>query len=594
MTEGLPTSAAGTPAARILVVEDEPTINQAVTDRLRAEGFAVDQAYDGPGAVAAFAQLLPGSRRAGRDAARLRRPRGLPPGPGDPARAGPHAHRPLRRDGHARRPRRRRRRLRDQAVLDARGRRAGPRAAAPRGARRGAGRAGGARIELAGLSIDPARGASPSAARGAPDAAGVRPALRAGRRAAGPCAPGRLLARGLGMVRRVRHAHPRQPRQVPARARSAATGCAPCTASATPWRPARERLRAPLDAVPSIKVKLGLLVGVSVVRGRARRRGRRRCGGPLVGQPARDGRRGPGRDPVAGPRDDLAAAGDDRRRPGDGRAATTASGSRATSPTRSGSSPVAFNAMAADLAAADQQRRRTGRDRLPRAAHAAHRLAGPPGEPRRRGREPDDEALRGGAAAGRAAQRAGRRPARPVAHRRRGGSADRHRGAGRRPPGRIGRRGRARRPPRPGERPDQPRRPRRPGRSRPAAPARGEPRSRTRSGTARRTARCWSAPAPWSRPPGGWRFATRGPASPPSRRSTCSSGSARAGTRPAAPDSGWPSPGGCASCTAARSPCCRTTAPRPGRCCGRPSRGCPSRTRPEHRAHRRPTLAAPH
>ena len=46
-------------AARILVVEDEPTINQAVTDRLRAEGFIVDQAYDGPGAVAAFGQQRP-------------------------------------------------------------------------------------------------------------------------------------------------------------------------------------------------------------------------------------------------------------------------------------------------------------------------------------------------------------------------------------------------------------------------------------------------------------------------------------------------------------------------------------------------------
>jgi len=43
-------------SARILVVEDEPTINQAVSDRLRAEGFTVDQSYDGPGAVAAFAQ----------------------------------------------------------------------------------------------------------------------------------------------------------------------------------------------------------------------------------------------------------------------------------------------------------------------------------------------------------------------------------------------------------------------------------------------------------------------------------------------------------------------------------------------------------
>jgi DNA-binding response OmpR family regulator len=37
---------------RVLVVEDEPTINQAVTDRLTAEGFDVRQAYDGPGAVA--------------------------------------------------------------------------------------------------------------------------------------------------------------------------------------------------------------------------------------------------------------------------------------------------------------------------------------------------------------------------------------------------------------------------------------------------------------------------------------------------------------------------------------------------------------
>lgn len=38
--------------ATILVVEDEPTINQAVTDRLRAEGFEVHQAFDGPAAVA--------------------------------------------------------------------------------------------------------------------------------------------------------------------------------------------------------------------------------------------------------------------------------------------------------------------------------------------------------------------------------------------------------------------------------------------------------------------------------------------------------------------------------------------------------------
>jgi DNA-binding response OmpR family regulator len=46
-------------AACILVVEDEPVINQAVTDRLRAEGFVVEQAYDGPAAVAAFEEHAP-------------------------------------------------------------------------------------------------------------------------------------------------------------------------------------------------------------------------------------------------------------------------------------------------------------------------------------------------------------------------------------------------------------------------------------------------------------------------------------------------------------------------------------------------------
>jgi DNA-binding response OmpR family regulator len=38
---------------KILVVEDERTIAEAVTARLRAEGFAVSQAGDGPGAVEA-------------------------------------------------------------------------------------------------------------------------------------------------------------------------------------------------------------------------------------------------------------------------------------------------------------------------------------------------------------------------------------------------------------------------------------------------------------------------------------------------------------------------------------------------------------
>jgi DNA-binding response OmpR family regulator len=45
--------------ARILVVEDEPVINQAVTDRLRGSGYDVVQAWDGPGAVMQFEDTSP-------------------------------------------------------------------------------------------------------------------------------------------------------------------------------------------------------------------------------------------------------------------------------------------------------------------------------------------------------------------------------------------------------------------------------------------------------------------------------------------------------------------------------------------------------
>ena len=44
---------------RVLVVEDERTIAESVAARLRAEGFAVDIAVDGPGAVAATRQIRP-------------------------------------------------------------------------------------------------------------------------------------------------------------------------------------------------------------------------------------------------------------------------------------------------------------------------------------------------------------------------------------------------------------------------------------------------------------------------------------------------------------------------------------------------------
>ena len=44
---------------RVLVVEDDGAINEAVTLRLRAEGYVVDQVWDGPAAVAACADTAP-------------------------------------------------------------------------------------------------------------------------------------------------------------------------------------------------------------------------------------------------------------------------------------------------------------------------------------------------------------------------------------------------------------------------------------------------------------------------------------------------------------------------------------------------------
>ncbi len=56
------TQADSTPSAprrRLLVVEDDPVINDSVTRRLEAEGYQVAQSWDGPGAVAACAQFAP-------------------------------------------------------------------------------------------------------------------------------------------------------------------------------------------------------------------------------------------------------------------------------------------------------------------------------------------------------------------------------------------------------------------------------------------------------------------------------------------------------------------------------------------------------
>ena len=44
---------------KVLVVEDDPVINQAVSDRLAAESYDVVRAWDGPGAVASYAEHSP-------------------------------------------------------------------------------------------------------------------------------------------------------------------------------------------------------------------------------------------------------------------------------------------------------------------------------------------------------------------------------------------------------------------------------------------------------------------------------------------------------------------------------------------------------
>src|SRR4051812_10130620 len=46
-------------ARRVLVVEDDPVINEAVCDRLAAEGYDVVRAWDGPAAVSAHAEHQP-------------------------------------------------------------------------------------------------------------------------------------------------------------------------------------------------------------------------------------------------------------------------------------------------------------------------------------------------------------------------------------------------------------------------------------------------------------------------------------------------------------------------------------------------------
>ena len=53
------TSPPAPPPRSVLVVEDEPTLGEAIAARLRAEGFATRLAADGPSAVAAAKELQP-------------------------------------------------------------------------------------------------------------------------------------------------------------------------------------------------------------------------------------------------------------------------------------------------------------------------------------------------------------------------------------------------------------------------------------------------------------------------------------------------------------------------------------------------------
>ena len=123
--------------ARILVVDDEPAVQSALSRALTLERYEVAQARDGQrGARTARRRPLRGGDPRHRDAAR-RRARGLPaPARGRRPHAGADADRARRGRRPRRRARRRRRRLPGQAVRAARAAGARARAAAPR--RRGA------------------------------------------------------------------------------------------------------------------------------------------------------------------------------------------------------------------------------------------------------------------------------------------------------------------------------------------------------------------------------------------------------------------------------------------------------------------------
>ena len=127
----------------VLVVDDEPNIADLIELYLSREGFRVVKAATGEGGVRAVAEHRPRLVVLDVGPPRRRRARGVPPAAADVDDPGHLPHRPRQRGRPGARPRARRRRLRDQAVLARRARRAGEGgAAAHRGPGGGRDRAG--------------------------------------------------------------------------------------------------------------------------------------------------------------------------------------------------------------------------------------------------------------------------------------------------------------------------------------------------------------------------------------------------------------------------------------------------------------------